>query len=80
MRYGNVHRIRARKNHTKWYKCVKGEQSTEGGMSRTADKIAHLRKTPFEPPEYIDVPREAEDLSTLHLDLPAGKERFGRGK
>ena len=49
-------------------------------MSRTAVKIAHLRKTAFEHPEYIDVPMEAEDLSTLHLDLPAGKEGFGRGK
>jgi len=49
-------------------------------MSRTADKIAHLRKTPFEHPEYIDVPLEAEDLSTLPLDRPAGKEGFGRGK
>jgi hypothetical protein len=48
-------------------------------MSRTADKIAHLRKTAFEPPEYIDVPLEVEDLSTLHLDLPPGKEGFGRG-
>jgi hypothetical protein len=50
MRYGNVHRIRARKNYTKWYKCVRGEESTEGGMSR------------------------------IHLDLPAGKEGFERGK
>jgi len=49
-------------------------------MSRTADKIAHLRKTAFEHPEYIDVPMEAETLSTLHLDLPAGKEGFERGK
>jgi len=25
MRYGNVHRIRARKNYTKWYKYVRDE-------------------------------------------------------
>jgi len=49
-------------------------------MSRTADKIAHLRKPAFEHPEYIDVPLEAEDISTLHLDLLAGKEGFERGK
>jgi hypothetical protein len=65
-------------------------------MSSTADKIAHLRKTAFEHPEYIDVllpfeeifaylgnadvPLEAEDLATLHLDLLAGKEGFERGK
>jgi formate dehydrogenase maturation protein FdhE len=58
-------------------------------MNRTADKIAHLRKTALEHPEYIDVlprlgnadvPLEAEDLATLHLDLLAGKEGFERGK
>jgi hypothetical protein len=38
-------------------------------MRRTADKIAHLRKTAFEHPEYIDI--------VLPL---AGKERFERGK
>jgi FdhE protein len=27
-----------------------------------------------------DVPLEAEDLATLHLDLLAGKEGFERGK
>ena len=49
-------------------------------MSRTAGKIAHLRKTAFEHPEYIDVPMEVETLSTRHLDLPARKEGFERGK
>ena len=38
-------------------------------MSRTADKIAHLRMTGFEHPAYIDV--------ALPL---AGKEGFERGK
>lgn len=49
-------------------------------MSRTADGIAHLRKTTIGQPAYIDVPLEAEALSTLPLDLPAGKEGFERGK
>jgi hypothetical protein len=80
MLHGEVHGIRARKNYPKWYKYVRGESSTEGGMSRTAGKIAHLRKSAFEHPEYMDVPMEAEDFSTLHLDLPAGKEGFERGK
>jgi len=38
-------------------------------MSRTADKIAHLRKTAFEHPKYID--------ALLPL---TGKEGFERGK
>ena len=38
-------------------------------MNRTADKIAHLRKTAFEHPEYIDV--------LLPL---AGKAGLERGK
>ena len=38
-------------------------------MRRTVDKIAHLRKTAFEHPEYIDA----------HLPL-AGKEGLEMGK
>jgi hypothetical protein len=52
MLYGNVRRIWARTHYPKWYKEVGGEESKGrgfgGGMSRTADKIAHLRKTAFE--------------------------------
>jgi hypothetical protein len=48
MLYGNVRRIWARTHHPKWYKKVGGE------MSRTADKIAHLRKTAFEHKEGFE--------------------------
>jgi hypothetical protein len=47
-------------------------------MSRTADKIAHLRKSAFEHPEYIDVLLPFEEI--FALDLLAGKEGFERGK
>ena len=52
------------------------------GMSRTADKIAHLRKTTFEHPEYFDVllPFEKifayvdgkEDGTGIHFAVPEG--------
>jgi hypothetical protein len=47
-------------------------------MSRTTDKIAHLRKTAFEHPESIDVLLPFEEI--FALDLLAGKEGFERGK
>jgi hypothetical protein len=45
-------------------------------MSRTADKIAHLRKTAFEHPEYIDALLPFEEIFA-YVD---GKEGFERGK
>jgi hypothetical protein len=55
-----------------------GISEVGGEMSRTTDKIAHLRKTAFEHPESIDVLLPFEEI--FALDLPAGKERFERGK
>ena len=45
-------------------------------MSRTAEKIAHLRKTAFEHPEYIDVLLPFEEI----FAYADGKEGFERGK
>lgn len=80
MPYGDVRRIWARAHHPKWYKVV-GDEYSEGrgfggGMRRTADKIAHLRKTAFGHPEYIDVFLPFEAIFA-YVD---GKEGFERGK
>ena len=45
-------------------------------MNRTAEKIAHLRKTAFEYPEYIDLLLPFEKIFA-YVD---GKEGFERGK
>jgi len=54
-----------------------GDGPTRVGVCRSCSRYLKTRDTRL---GNADVPLEAEDLATLHLDLLAGKEGFERGK
>jgi FdhE protein len=54
-----------------------GDGPTRVGVCRKCSRYLKTRDARI---GNADVPLEAEDLATLHLDLLAGKEGFERGK
>ncbi|WP_243372581.1 formate dehydrogenase accessory protein FdhE [Geotalea sp. SG265] len=54
-----------------------GEGPTRVDICRACSRYLKTRDTRL---GHADVPLEAEDLATIHLDLVAGKEGFERGK